>query len=177
LLLVAAVPTNLTGFVQEYMKDQLKPYLDSLQVGFSSKMEKSQANVRFDIYAYSRPNRVFLIWELEMCNCRKGCITNVRKVKTILDREWLPHVHMFHVFSPFCVNDARPCLKAAKNLRKKYELRFTYQQFQLSIPYDDLYDIYDLFERHRLSAERKYGQRLRVHIGKIVRQSIDMFRG
>lgn len=159
------------------MKEQLGPSLDQLQMGFYSRPEKSLKGSRFDIYAYSRKRGVFLIWELEMNNALEGCISNVRKVKRVLNSSWFPYVHMFHIFSPFCNSYKKKCEMDAEKLKKKYEARFTYKQFDITVPYDELWEIYESFNRNRNHAEQKYGKRLKMHLGKIIRKSITMFSG
>jgi hypothetical protein len=171
------MPLELTDFIQRELDNQLSYSLSELGVGFYTKKEKTLKGIRFDNYAHSRKRGVFLIWELEMENDEKSCINNVKKVQRILGFKWHPYVHMFHIFSPSCEDYRQSCEGVANKLKKRYELRFTYKQFVISIPCDEFRQIEDAFERSSKQAERKYGRRLRIHIGKIVKQSIELFTG
>jgi len=157
--------------------EQAAQELYPLKLGFYTKKEKSFKGLRFDAYAYSKKRGIILIWEMEINNCLDGCITNVRKVQQILNFKWLPYVHMFHIFSPSCDDYKGLCKEKAKKLQRKNELRFTYKQYTIPISYDEFNEIYEAFEESRKRAEREYGRRLRVHIGKIVRNSIHTFIG
>lgn len=159
------------------MDYQLNYQLDQLRIGFYTKKEKTHGDVRFDNYAYSRKRSIFLIWELEIENAEEMCINNVEKVQKILSHKWYPYVHMFHVFSPSCEGYKESCEKMANRLKKKNEIRFTYKQFDIDIPYDEFLKMENLFQKNPKLGERKFGRRLRVHLGKIVRQSIAMFTG
>lgn len=172
-----AVPLELTDFIQRELDDQLSYRLSELGAGFYTKKEKTLKGIRFDNYAYSKKRGVFLIWELEMENDKKSCISNVKKVRRILSFKWHPYVHMFHIFSPSCEGSRHSCEKVANNLKKKFEIRFTYRQFVINIPYDEFRQIEKAFRRNSKQAEQKYGRRLRIHIGKIVKQSIELFTG
>ena len=167
--------SRLTKFLQDYVIERVDQELCPLKLGFYAKEEKPFKGLKFDVYAYSKKRGIMLIWEIEIGNCPDGCITNVRKVRRILNFKWLPYVHMFHIFSPFCDDYEGPCKKVAKNLQKKNELRFSYKQFSIPISYDEFDEIYKAFEDSKKRAEQDYGRRLRVHMGKIVRNSIHMF--
>lgn len=151
--------------------------MSQLKSGFYTEIEKTLQDMRFDNYAYSRKRRIFFIWELEINNTLEGCIRNVRKVDKVLKYKSYPYVHMFHIFSPFCEYAMEPCEKAAKKLQRKNEIRFTYRQFKLTISFDEFEKIYESFRKNKGRAEQKYGRRLRIHIGKIIRRSIEMFTG
>lgn len=171
------MPLELTDFIQKELDNQLRYQLGEVRSGFYTKIEKTYRSVRFDNYAYSKKRRVFLIWELEIENAEEFCIKNVKKVQRILSHKWYPYVHMFHVFSPSCESYRQSCERIANRLKKKYEIRFTYKQFVINIPYDEFLQIEDSFKRNPKQAARKYGKRLRIHVGKIVKQSIELFTG
>ncbi|MEM3797243.1 MAG: hypothetical protein QXE05_01415 [Nitrososphaeria archaeon] len=171
------MPLELTDFIQMELDDQLSKRLSELGVGFYTKKEKTLKGIRFDNYAYSKKREVFLIWELEMENDEKSCIQNVEKVQRILRFKWHPYVHMFHIFSPSCEVYKQSCERVANKLKKKYEIRFTYKQFVINIPYDEFRQMEEAFERKPKQAEQRYGRRLRMHISKIVKQSIELFTG
>jgi len=171
------MPLELTDFLQKEMHYQLNYQLDRLGIGFYTRTEKAIKDVRFDNYAYSRKRGIFFIWELEIENAEEVCINNVKKVQKILSHKWYPYVHMFHIFSPSCEDYKQSCEKVANKLKEKNEIRFTYKQFDINIPYDEFLQIEKSFKKNTKQAEQKYGKRLRIHIGKIVRQSIEMFTG
>ena len=82
------MPAELTNFLQEYFEDRLNYELNQLGMGFYTKKEKTFKDFRFDMYAYSRKARTFLIWELEINNNLESCINNVKKIrKYILNQE------------------------------------------------------------------------------------------
>ncbi len=112
-----------------------------------------------------------------MENAEEFCIKNVEKVQRILSFKWHPYVHMFHVFSPSCEGYRQSCEKVANKLKKKYEIRFTYRQFVINIPYDEFRQIEKAFEKYPKKAEQKYGRQLKIHISRIVRRSIELFTG
>jgi hypothetical protein len=169
--------SELTKFFQEYIEERLKTQLDQLQMGFYIKPEKFLKGCRFDIYAYSRKRQVFLIWELEIYNTIEGCIKNIKKVKRVLNLDWLPYVHMFHIFSPLCESYKKECARIASAIKKKYEARFTYKQFDITIHPDEFWEIYESFNRNKNNAKRRYGKRLKIHIGKIITGSIGEWYG
>jgi len=171
------MPAELTNFLQEYFEDRLNYELNQLGMGFYTKKEKTFKDFRFDMYAYSRKARTFLIWELEINNNLESCINNVKKIRKVLNLKWKPYVHMFHIFSPFCKSYKNICQKEANKQKKKSPLRFNYIQFDIKIPLGEFDEIYTNFKRNRRLAEKKHGKRLKIHIGRIIGKSLMMFEG
>jgi hypothetical protein len=48
--------------------------------------------------------------------------------------------------------------KEAMNLHKKYETRFTYRPFDITMSSDEFTEAYGSFQRNRHWAEHKYGK-------------------